>query len=94
MAFQLAALPFWEAYCEVHFPEVIESIGVRFISQILLEANQKPSDFVAKVPPLQKGLGLRSDSFFHQDTIPVRGYPYEIRLIRAMQRHHRAQNPH
>jgi len=24
-------------------------------------------------------------SFFHQDTIPLKGYPYEVRLIRAMQ---------
>jgi hypothetical protein len=28
---------------------------------------------------------LRADSFFHQDTIPLKGYPYEVRLIRAMQ---------
>jgi uncharacterized protein (TIGR04255 family) len=81
-----SALPYWEAYQTVHFPEVIESIGVRFISQIELQANQKVSDFVAKVPPPLRGLGLRSDSFFHQDTIPVPGQQYEIRLIRTMQR--------
>lgn len=85
-SFMEGALPYWEAYREIHAPEVIESIGVRFISQIELTADQKVSDFVAKTPPPLKGLGLRSDSFFHQDSIPVPGQPYEIRLIRTMQR--------
>jgi uncharacterized protein (TIGR04255 family) len=85
-SFMEGALPYWDAYREIHAPEVIESIGVRFISQIELTANQKVSDFVAKIPPPLKGLGLRSDSFFHQDSIPVPGQPYEIRLIRTMQR--------
>ncbi len=84
--FLTATLPFWEAYREVHAPEVIENIGVRFISQIEIKQNQRISDFVAKTPPPLKGLGLRSESFFHQDTIPVPGHPYEIRLIRTMQR--------
>jgi len=77
---------FWGCYRELHAPELIDSLGVRFISQIGLKANDKLSDFVQKTPPPLKGLGLRSDSFYHQDTIPVIGYPYEIRLIRAMQR--------
>ncbi len=84
--FLASALPFWEAYQEIHAPEVIEGIGVRFISQIELKSNQKVSDFVTKPPPPLRGIGLRSESFFHQDTIPVTGYPYEIRLIRTMQR--------
>ena len=84
--FQAAFMRFWVCYRELHSPELIESISVRFISQIGLKANDRPADFVEKVPPPLKGLGLRSDSFYHQDIIPVKGYPYEIRLVRAMQR--------
>ncbi|MCY2981715.1 MAG: TIGR04255 family protein [Planctomycetota bacterium] len=80
-----AAMPFWEAYREVGEPEIIEAIGVRFISQIPLRANEKPSKYVQQVPLPLKGLGLRADSFFHQDSIPLKGYPYELKLIRAMQ---------
>lgn len=84
--FLVAALTYWRAYREFCKPEIIEGVGVRFISQINLTGKQKISDFVEKTPPPLKGLGLRSSSYFHQDTIPVKGYPYEIRLIRAMQR--------
>jgi uncharacterized protein (TIGR04255 family) len=66
-------------------PAIIEGIGVRFISQIPLKENEKPSKYVQKVPPPLIGRGLRADAFFHQDTIPLKGYPYEVRLIRAMQ---------
>ncbi|MFN6129213.1 MAG: TIGR04255 family protein [Planctomycetota bacterium] len=80
-----AASPFWAKYREIGEPPIIEGLGVRFISQIPLKENEKPSMYVKQVPPPLKGLGLRSASFFHQDTIPLRGYPYEVRLIRAMQ---------
>ena len=84
--FQAAFKRFWSCYRELHSPELIESIGVRFISQIGLNAKERSSDFIEKAPPPLKGLGLQSDSFYHQDVIPVKGYPYEIRLVRAMQR--------
>ena len=80
-----AAMPFWTAYQEVGRPDIIEGIGVRYISQIPMKENEKLSKYVQKIPPPLIGLGLRADSFFHQDTIPLKGYPYEVRLIRAMQ---------
>lgn len=80
-----AAMPFWESYRTTGEPNIIEGIGVRFISQIPLNENEKPSKYVQQIPPPLKGLGLRSESFFHQDAIPLKGHPYEIRLIRAMQ---------
>jgi len=80
-----AAMPFWTAYREAGRPDIIEGIGVRYISQISLKENAKPSNYVQKIHPPLLGLGLRADSFFHQDTIPLKGYPYEVRLVRAMQ---------
>jgi len=80
-----SAMPFWLAYRKVGEPAIIEGISVRFISQIPLKVNEKPSKYVQKVHPPLNGLGLRADAFFHQDTIPLKGYPYEVRLIRAMQ---------
>ena len=79
------ALPFWELYRKIADPQLIEGIGVRFISQIPLRDGERPSVYVEQVPLPLKGLGLRSESFFHQDTIPTEGYPFEVRLIRAMQ---------
>lgn len=80
-----AAMPFWSVYRRIGEPTIIEGISVRFISQIPLRENERPSKYVQKVPVPLKGLGLRADAFFHQDTIPLKGYPYEVRLIRAMQ---------
>lgn len=80
-----AAMPFWESYRSTGEPSIIEGIGVRVISQIPLKENEKPSKYVQQIPPPLKGLGLRADSFFHQDIIPLKGYPYEVRLNRAMQ---------
>jgi uncharacterized protein (TIGR04255 family) len=81
-----AAMPFWFAYQEVGRPDIIEGIGVRYISQIPLKENERLSKYVQKIPPPLIGLGLQADSFFHQDTIPLKVCPYEVRLIRAMQR--------
>jgi uncharacterized protein (TIGR04255 family) len=80
-----AAMPFWETYRNVGQPAIIESIGVRYISQIPLGESENASKYIQQVPLPLKGLGLRSESFFHQDAIPLKGRPYEIRLIRAMQ---------
>lgn len=80
-----AIMPFWTAYQEVGRPEIVEGIGVRYISQIPLTENEKPTRYVQKIHPPLIGLGLKADSFFHQDTIPLKGYPYEVRLIRAVQ---------
>lgn len=80
-----AAKPFWSAYMKVGKPVIIEGVGVRFISQIPLKENERPSRYVQKVPPPLKGLGLRADAFFYQDTISLKGYPYEVRLVRALQ---------
>ena len=79
------ALPFWELYQKTADPQLIEGLGVRFISQIPLGDGERPSAYVQQVPLPLKGLGLRSESFFHQDTIPIEGYPFEVRLMRAMQ---------
>ncbi|MFM7516789.1 MAG: TIGR04255 family protein [Pirellula sp.] len=80
-----AVTPFWTEYQEVGRPEIIEAIGVRYISQIPLKENEKLTRYVQKIHPPLIGLGLKADSFFHQDTIPLKGYPYEVRLIRAVQ---------
>jgi uncharacterized protein (TIGR04255 family) len=80
-----AAIPFWTAYRNSGDPAIIEGVSVRFISKIPLKENEKASRYVQKVPPPLIGLGLSADAFFHQDTIPLKGYPYEVRLIRAMQ---------
>lgn len=80
-----AVMPFWKAYRDEGRPDIIEGIGVRYISQIPLRENERLSKYVQKIYPPLKGLGLRADSFFHQDTIPLKGYPYEVRLIRAVQ---------
>jgi uncharacterized protein (TIGR04255 family) len=80
-----AAMPFWSAYRAEGRPDIIEGVSVRYISQIPLNEDEKPSKYVQKLPPPLIGLGLRAESFFHQDTIPLKGYPYEVRLIRAMQ---------
>ena len=79
--FMEAALPFWRLYEKTGEPQLIEGIGVRFIFQIPLRVGERPSKFVQQVPLPLKGLGLRSESYFHQDTIPVRGYPFEVRLV-------------
>jgi uncharacterized protein (TIGR04255 family) len=51
-----AAMPFWSAYRKVGDPAIIEGISVRFISQIPLKENEKPSKYVQTVNPPLKGL--------------------------------------
>ncbi len=57
-------MPFWSAYRKIGEPAIIEGISVRFISQIPLKENEKPSKYIQKVYPPLNGLGLRADAFF------------------------------
>ncbi len=52
-----AVMPFWIAYQEVGRPSIIEGIGVRYISQIPLRDNEKPTRYVQKIHPPLIGLG-------------------------------------
>lgn len=83
--FQAEGLRFWQAYLEIAEPPVIERLGVRFISQIPLGADGKPSAFLRGIPDPPPGIGLSSDLFFHQDTYRVAGYPYQINWVRIVQ---------
>ncbi len=80
--------PFWESFVELTATTTVERIGVRFISQIAIKRGERVSDFVQNIKPPLKGIGLRSESFLYQDTIPVESYPYKIRLVRAIQPAH------
>lgn len=79
------AMAFWDAYVDAGRPEIVEGIGVRFISQIPLHLEESPSRYLRQATPPLQGLGLSAESCFYQDTIPIRSYPYEVRLIRAVQ---------
>ncbi|MCX7418724.1 MAG: TIGR04255 family protein [Planctomycetia bacterium] len=79
------ALRFWEVFVDLAEPPVIERLGVRFINQVEL-ANSTGSYFLKGIPSLPQGMELSRDSFFHQDTLQVSGYPYQINWIRAVQR--------
>lgn len=82
------ATPFWESFLTSTAATTVERIGVRFISQIAIKRGERVSDFVQNVKPPLKGIGLRSESFLHQDTFPIESYPYKIRLVRATQPAH------
>jgi uncharacterized protein (TIGR04255 family) len=51
-------MPFWSAYRKIGEPVIIEGISVRFISQIPLKENEKPSKYVQKVHKPLNGLIL------------------------------------
>ena len=79
------ALRFWEAFITLAEPPLIEHLGVRFINQVSLIKASAPK-FLKRLPPPPQGMGLSSDLFFHQDTLRVSGYPYQINWIRTVQR--------
>lgn len=83
--FQADGLRFWDVYLELAEPPVIERLGVRFINQIHLGPEGKPSEFLKDVPAPPKGIGLSRNLFFHQDTFRVDGYPYQINWVRTAQ---------
>jgi uncharacterized protein (TIGR04255 family) len=84
-SFLTAAQPFWNAYLELAEPPLIERLGVRFINQITLLAQDSPSDYLKDIPAPPPALGLSSDRFFHQDTYRVSGDPYQINWVRTVQ---------
>jgi len=53
-------MPFWSAYRKIGEPVIIEGISVRFISQIPLKENEKPSKYVQKVHMPLNGLDIAS----------------------------------
>ncbi|MEN9225913.1 MAG: TIGR04255 family protein [Thermostichus sp. DRC_bins_24] len=84
-SFQAEALRFWHIFLELAEPTVIQRLGVRYINRIPLEADEQPSRYLSTIPAPPPGLALAAESFFHQDTYPVPGYPYTINWVRTIQ---------
>lgn len=84
-SFQAEALRFWRIFLELAEPTVIRRLGVRYINRIPLEAGEQPSKYLSTVPAPPPGLPLVTQSFFHQDTYPVPGYPYAVNWVRTTQ---------
>jgi uncharacterized protein (TIGR04255 family) len=83
--FQAEALRFWHIFLELAEPTVIQRLGVRYINRIPLADGEQPSRYLNTVPTAPPGLELTAESFFHQDTYPVPGYPYSINWVRTIQ---------
>jgi len=83
--FQAEALRFWRIFIELAEPTVIQRLGVRYINRIPLDDGEQPSQYLNTVPAPPPGLELTAESFFHQDTYLVPGYPYSINWVRTIQ---------
>lgn len=83
--FQAEALRFWHIFLELAEPTVIQRLGVRYINRIPLDDGEQPSQYLNTVPAPPPKLELTAESFFHQDTYPVPGYPYAINWVRTVQ---------
>ncbi|WP_008319189.1 TIGR04255 family protein [Leptolyngbya sp. PCC 6406] len=83
--FQTEALRFWNIFLELAAPTIIQRLGVRYINRIPLAVGEQPSKYLSTVPTPPPGLDLATESFFHQDTYPVPGYPYSINWVRTIQ---------
>lgn len=84
-SFQAEALRFWHIFLELAEPTIIQRLGVRYINRIPLGTGEQPSRYLSTVPAPPPGLALATESFFHQDTYPVPGYPYSINWVRTIQ---------
>ncbi len=84
-SFQAEALRFWQIFLELTHPTVIQRLGVRYINRIPLEVGETASKYLSTTPAPPVALDLAPDSFFHQDTYPVPGYPYRINWVRTIQ---------
>ncbi|MBW4661837.1 MAG: TIGR04255 family protein [Drouetiella hepatica Uher 2000/2452] len=85
ISFQTEAFRFWHIFLELAEPTVIQRLGVRYINRIPLDNGEQPSLYLNTVPPAPSGLELPTESFFHQDTYRVPGYPYHINWVRTIQ---------
>jgi uncharacterized protein (TIGR04255 family) len=83
--FQTEALRFWHIFLELAEPTAIQRLGVRYINRISLDNGEQPSKYLNTVPAPPPGLELTAESFFHQDTYLVPGYPYSINWVRTIQ---------
>ncbi len=83
--FHQAATLFWQVFLDLAAPDSVDRIGVRYISQVNLKDEEKVSDYVEQAPAPLQGIGLSSETFFHQDSISLPGYPYRLNLVRTIQ---------
>jgi len=84
-SFQTEAFRFWHIFLELAEPTVIQRLGVRYINRIPLGSGEQPSQYLNTIPAPPSGLELTAESFFHQDTYLVPGYPYSINWVRTIQ---------
>jgi uncharacterized protein (TIGR04255 family) len=84
-SFKAEALRFWHIFLELAEPIGISRLGVRYVNRIPLDNNEHPSVYLKTVPSDPPGLDLPTESFFHQDTYQIPGYPYAINWVRTIQ---------
>ncbi len=84
-SFKTEALCFWELFRELAQPTMIQRLGVRYINRIPLATGEQPSQYLKTTPSILPGLDLLPATFFHQETYPVPGYPYQIQWVRTIQ---------
>lgn len=83
--FQSEAMRFWHIFLELAEPTIIQRLGVRYINRIPMDNGEQPSLYLRTVPLPPPGVELPTESFFHQDTYNVPGYPYHINWVRTIQ---------
>jgi uncharacterized protein (TIGR04255 family) len=79
------ALRCWDSFVELAAPLAVDRLGVRFINQIALKSEEKPSDLVNETAQHLETIGLQPDTFFREDLFDTPGHPYQVNLVRGMQ---------
>jgi uncharacterized protein (TIGR04255 family) len=84
-SFEAEALRFWNIFLELAEPITLDRLGVRYINRIPLSDGEQPATYLKTVPSAPAGIELPSESFFHQDTYRIPGYPYTVNWVRTIQ---------
>jgi uncharacterized protein (TIGR04255 family) len=85
-AFISEVLRLWQLHVDLARPSEVQRVGLRFINSLSCPAESfELDDYLRTSPRTPTGLTLPYTGFFHQDTLAVPGYPYEINIIKTIQ---------
>ncbi|MCA8992513.1 MAG: TIGR04255 family protein [Planctomycetaceae bacterium] len=76
---------FWSEFRDVCRPTQIDGISTRFISQVLVSNADEAGEYIEVAAQPLKQIGISTSNFFHQDKAELRGVPYNVTLVRAVQ---------
>ncbi|EAQ81992.1 TIGR04255 family protein [Blastopirellula marina] len=83
--FLTEGMRFWQAYSDILAPQSLDTLGLRFTSQIEVTSGERIEELIKNVSHPLIEIGLSQENFFHRESAILPQNPFRVDLSITMQ---------